>query len=762
MNFTGNELDGGNKLVNISSVSVGSTTITGDVIVGDLETDTYTSVNEEFDSLNDKTRNITATALATTLDKNILTTGASNIELNSTDSISLVSANRITINGGDYLNVTSDDKLLLEVEGDIEIITPNISITAPDIILEGVVKPLGASTTLGTSANPWLSSHIKDLDITEKITVDDGGYVLDDSITTAYAGTFNSLSGQQGIGIRFSIAQPITITHFKCMTSQWLSSATLKKMRIYTEAEVLVCDANIDKLTPVNGWYETAVGPFVLPAGTYRSTCFIDGSAGDLIDYNNRTYSSYLTILSGVEGSSTGTNPNYPTTTAPGSNGGIGQFRFYVGTYTHIDCDRIINVSDPVAPQDVATKNYVDTVSSVLPSMRMTGYNSDAVKRYLTDISNPNKYSETLVIAYTNGATVSGGSPYSGSVYSPSQNRIYFVPRNQGNQSIWHYINCDTGAVVPYTHGATATSDAYSSGVYSPSENRIYFAPRVEASSADWHYVNCDTGVIQAYTHGFGTTIKSYSGGVYSPVQNRIYFIPYLQAPETTWHYVDCDTGAIQAYTNGVSVVNVGYGGNGSYSPSQNRIYLTPFRQSAQNDWHYIDCNTTTAGVATVVAYTHGATVGSDAYFGSVYSPKQDRIYFVPHGQSTESIWHYIDCNTGGVVAYTHGFAGLPINSYYGGVYSPTQNRIYFTPYDIGSQTTWHYIDCDDGSVVAYTHGATVASGSAYNGASYSPTENRIYFAPRGQGSETDWHYLKPLTSAVASISFSASTLMGN
>ena len=163
MNFTGNELDGGSKLGNITSAGVGSTTITGDVIVGDLETDTYTSVNEEFDSLNDKTRNITATALATTLDKNILTTGASNIELNSTDAISLISANRITINGGDYLNVTSDDKYLLEVEGDIEIITPLISITAPDITLEGVVKPFGATTTLGTSANPWLSANITEL-----------------------------------------------------------------------------------------------------------------------------------------------------------------------------------------------------------------------------------------------------------------------------------------------------------------------------------------------------------------------------------------------------------------------------------------------------------------------------------------------------------------------------------------------------------------------------------------------------------------------
>jgi hypothetical protein len=148
----------------------------------------------------------------------------------------------------------------------------------------------------------------------------------------------------------------------------------------------------------------------------------------------------------------------------------------------------------------------------------MVGYNFDSVKRYLTDISNPNKYSETSAIAYAHGATVSGNSPYSGSVYSPSQNRIYFVPRTQGSQSVWHYINCDTGAVVPYTHGATASSDAYASGVYSPSQNRIYFAPRGQGSETDWHYVNCDTGAIVAYTHGvFVSGNSPYSGGVYSP-----------------------------------------------------------------------------------------------------------------------------------------------------------------------------------------------------------------------------------------------------
>ena len=164
-----------------------------------------------------------------------------------------------------------------------------------------------------------------------------------------------------------------------------------------------------------------------------------------------------------------------------------------------------------------------------------------------------------------------------------------------------------------------------------------------------------------------------------------------------------------------------------------------------------------------VNAYVNGATTVAGAYNGSIYSPSQNRIYFSPYAQASETTWHYVDCNTGAIVSYTHGATAIVNSAYYGGVYSPTQNRIYFIPYDIGPEATWHYIDCYDGSVVAYTPNIpTESSGAAYNGASYSPTENRIYFSPRSEGIQTDWHYLKPLTSAVASISFASSVLMGN
>ena len=57
-----------------------------------------------------------------------------------------------------------------------------------------------------------------------------------------------------------------------------------------------------------------------------------------------------------------------------------------------------------------------------------------------------------------------------------------------------------------------------------------------------------------------------------------------------------------------------------------------------------------------VCQFAHGITAVVSAYAGGVYSPTQNRIYLVPHGQSNQTNWHYIDCATGTVtaVSYTH------------------------------------------------------------------------------------------------------------
>ena len=111
------------------------------------------------------------------------------------------------------------------------------------------------------------------------------------------------------------------------------------------------------------------------------------------------------------------------------------------------------------------------------------------------------------------------------------------------------------------------------------------------------------------------------------------------------------------------------------------------------------------------VQYAHGATAVDYAYSSGVYSPTQNRIYFAPSSQASQTNWHYIDCNTGSVVAYAHGVTAL-LYAYAGGVYSPTQNRIYFIPNRQGNQTNWHYIQFagDNSGIIPYMFGSTILS----------------------------------------------------
>jgi hypothetical protein len=85
--------------------------------------------------------------------------------------------------------------------------------------------------------------------------------------------------------------------------------------------------------------------------------------------------------------------------------------------------------------------------------------------------------------------------------------------------------------------------------------------------------------------------------------------------------------------------------------------------------------------------------------------------------------------------------------AYVGGVYSPTQNRIYLVPHGQADETNWDYIDCATGVVTAYAHGITAVNG-AYVGGVYSPTQNRIYLVPHGQAPVANWHYIQPYTAA--------------
>ena len=58
-------------------------------------------------------------------------------------------------------------------------------------------------------------------------------------------------------------------------------------------------------------------------------------------------------------------------------------------------------------------------------------------------------------------------------------------------------------------------------------------------------------------------------------------------------------------------------------------------------------------------------------------------------------------------------------------------------------ETTWHYVDCNTGSIVAYVHGAIIEGG--YGGGCYNVNQNRIYLTPGGAAAKPIWHYIQEL-----------------
>lgn len=375
---------------------------------------------------------------------------------------------------------------------------------------------------------------------------------------------------------------------------------------------------------------------------------------------------------------------------------------------------------------------------------------------------------------------------YMGSVYDPVNDRLWLVPYEQGPEEYWHYIDCSTGEVIAYKHGASGfrspvSSRAYWGGAYDPINRRVFFAPYYQSSDYTWHYINCDSGEVRPYGPSESLRYAAYCGASYDPIRKRVYFAPYGMSVEDRWHYVDCNDRSVVEYKHGTSgIINcrdavyvpskgriyfissdirvsgyeiayiqcssgevktfsyttdmLAYYQGGVFDPTNNRIYLTPY--STLTKWHYIDCDNNT-----VVSYTHGATVNEYGYWGGVLDTVNGRIYLVPHKQATSSTWHYINCATGAVVGYARGAVTAVNMAYCYGAYSPASNKIYFSDYAQSISVYRQYIDCSSGSVVQFLWASPICSNQAYWGSVYDPNLDRIYFVPFAQASQPVWHY---------------------
>ena len=377
------------------------------------------------------------------------------------------------------------------------------------------------------------------------------------------------------------------------------------------------------------------------------------------------------------------------------------------------------------------------------------------------------------------------------------------------------YIDCKTGEVVSYEfkskyedHEETPNV-IYNGSVYSPKQKRIYFIPGgyakyskeqlVALGMNEWdspqpatrfHYIDCTSGKVIEYIASSsmlgpfkdyinrGVGGGAYMGGVYSPVQNKIFYTPFIQFGSPVWHGFDCETCTIFTYKPNLNVKELAavdivgrnqpwYWG-GTYSPTQDRIYLTPFNQSnflitlpvseeshQATRFHYIDCATQDVGsYEHVIPWQDQQLTGNDRsfymYTGSVYSPIENRIYFNPLAFAPGSRGiHYVDCNTGtcGLLPIVYDDADSDIYSpeYVGlmaaiPVYSPASNRIYYfrtfekrdwvgdnPDQGIVSELMSCYIDCDTGTMLNIKMNEINGDGISF----YSPVNNRIYVYAR-------------------------------
>lgn len=323
-----------------------------------------------------------------------------------------------------------------------------------------------------------------------------------------------------------------------------------------------------------------------------------------------------------------------------------------------------------------------------------------------------------------NSVTFQTGA-YRGCVYSPTEKKIYFVPWGQASQAQWHYIDCRTGSIVAYTHGATVVANAYQGGVYDELRNRILFIPADQISQANWHYVNCNTGQVVSYAHGGSTADMSYSGGCISPKNSRLYFACRNSLVFTKFQYLNLNSLTLVDLSSPSAELTAGAYSGAVYSPSQDRIYLMPLYQWGQAKWHYIDCST-----GAVVSYDPPASVpaaGTSCF--AVFIPEKNKI-FIFTGASYDYFYE-IDCNVSATV-WTKKNTGSALGTSLtigGACYSPATGFIYFS--HATNSGSIDYTESFDSSsetiVILKTGGAVVDS---YNGGVYSPHDNSIYMAP--------------------------------
>ena len=115
----------------------------------------------------------------------------------------------------------------------------------------------------------------------------------------------------------------------------------------------------------------------------------------------------------------------------------------------------------------------------------------------------------------------------------------------------------------------------YESGCVSIPESMLYLYPAgIQVSEPIWHRIKYDNDTIEEYVHGNDDEIVGYKGGCLSPDTQRSYLLPtQLQIDTTFSHYIDhTSNGELVKY----NIPPHTPGDIGIYSPKENRVYFLP------------------------------------------------------------------------------------------------------------------------------------------------------------------------------------------
>jgi hypothetical protein len=289
-------------------------------------------------------------------------------------------------------------------------------------------------------------------------------------------------------------------------------------------------------------------------------------------------------------------------------------------------------------------------------------------------------------------------------------------------------------------------------GVFDPLNNRYYFTPLfLVGGGSDRAVYDFTTNSLSIPNNFVGGTsfYESSDAGQYVPASltgdahpNQGPFIIWgTNNDGTSYTYSSLYDNALeQVFISGD--VPTGFLEPVGYSPSNRRVYFMPFDQAltANLTTFYLDLDT---GDFVSVA---NVNLAGYTYRNGSYDPTNDRIYLIPGIALTNpTVWHYIDCSTGLLVSYTgpNVYNGGTNNGYTGGTLDPINNRIFMSP-DNQEADEWHYIDLDTGSVIAYAVTVLGSSPETFvtSGAPcFSPVTGRMYFPVGNFPAVSDFSY---------------------